>query len=358
MKKLGTALIIAALTVKTVCAAEFTDIKEGMWAEETITRLVEDGVINGYSDGTFKPYKTIKVDEFIKLIMTQKGYNLQKGEKYWASNYINKAVQLGYFEAGDFVNGYKVPIKRNEMASMIIKALNEPFPLDLSKFEGQLGDYRILNEKYKESIIKAYYKGIITGYPDGEFKEDNEATRAEAATMILRMVDPKERKETPDKGFVGRIEDENFKRLNAYPTDAAGSYLNFFEYSQKYGESQLDEKLTLMVDYIYLENNFDFELEQTDYQKKITNFVINPLNIIEANVQMKKKIVGSFETNKNLFYRNKNNELVLRCVVKYKYASLENDKLVELNKEYIRDVEYIFSETESKLLFIRKEYLN
>ena len=37
-------------------------------------------------------------------------------------------------------------------------------------------------------------KGIISGYPDGTFKPQNTANRAEASSMILRLINPSDRK--------------------------------------------------------------------------------------------------------------------------------------------------------------------
>ncbi|HBY21008.1 MAG TPA: hypothetical protein DEG71_08365 [Clostridiales bacterium] len=50
---------------------------------------------------------------------------------------------------------------------------------DFEKIDGQDGLY----------IIQTYKNEIIQGYPDGEFKADNNATRAEASTIIVRLLD-------------------------------------------------------------------------------------------------------------------------------------------------------------------------
>ena len=50
-------------------------------------------------------------------------------------------------------------------------------------------DYNEFSDEYRDYIIKAYSKGIITGLPDGSFKPDEPATRAAAAAIISRMLD-------------------------------------------------------------------------------------------------------------------------------------------------------------------------
>lgn len=66
MKKLFAMLLVLSVlctTVINVSAAEtqnrnFTDIS-GHWAENTINKWKEKGIISGYPDGTFKPDNTV-----------------------------------------------------------------------------------------------------------------------------------------------------------------------------------------------------------------------------------------------------------------------------------------------------------
>ena len=47
--------------------APFTDIA-GHWAEDTITRWADVGIVNGYPDGTFKPDEPITRAELAKIV--------------------------------------------------------------------------------------------------------------------------------------------------------------------------------------------------------------------------------------------------------------------------------------------------
>jgi hypothetical protein len=44
----------------------------------------------------------------------------------------------------------------------------------------------------KEAIEKFFKAGIVGGYPDGNFKPQGEATRAEVATMLMRFIEAME----------------------------------------------------------------------------------------------------------------------------------------------------------------------
>ena len=67
-------------------------------------------------------------------------------------------------------------------------------PLSVS---GLIKDYNSIQISYRTNIIKCYDLGIITGYPDGEFKPFNILTRAEAVAVVRRLIDPAARKITP-----------------------------------------------------------------------------------------------------------------------------------------------------------------
>jgi hypothetical protein len=55
-------------------------------------------------------------------------------------------------------------------------------------------DYKSIPNSKKTGVVKCYDVGILTGYPDGEFKADNILTRAEAVAVIRRVLDPSARK--------------------------------------------------------------------------------------------------------------------------------------------------------------------
>ncbi len=162
------------------------------WSRNTIEILSGKGVINGYPDGTFKPDGNINADEFIKMVVTLKGYKLSNGTDYWADPFISKAKELGLVQDGEF-STYERPITRQEMARIIVRGLKESYPTYFRDYRYNLKDYSSIPSSFADFILKAYSKGIITGYEDGTFKGSNNATRAEAATIIIRMADESKR---------------------------------------------------------------------------------------------------------------------------------------------------------------------
>ena len=88
MKKFLAILLCFIMLISTTCfAAGFSDLTSEHWAYKNVTNLVENGVINGYPDGTYRPEKTITRGEFFKLIMTvSEEKNSLKFLAWWLRN--------------------------------------------------------------------------------------------------------------------------------------------------------------------------------------------------------------------------------------------------------------------------------
>ncbi|RKD33745.1 phosphodiester glycosidase family protein [Thermohalobacter berrensis] len=171
-------------------ANKFSDINKKHWFAKNVSYLVALNIIAGYEDGTFRPNNDINVDAFIKMIITSLGYDIQNGPTYWASPYIKKAKEIGIINGGEFLE-FNRPIKRGEMARMIVRALNSQINLDKEQLKKEIKDFNQIVPELQDDILKAYGMGIITGYEDGTFRPDETANRAAAATMIVRMLDAK-----------------------------------------------------------------------------------------------------------------------------------------------------------------------
>jgi len=164
----------------------------GHWAENYIRKLVDAGAINGYADCSFRPNMPITRAEFAKVLV--RAFNIPSGngkvfkdsKGHWAEEAIGAA-----FEAG-IITGYNEErfgpddlITREQIAAMAVKAAG------LSKTETQMGfsDSGKISIWAKESVAAAFANGLITGYNDNSFRPLDNASRAEAVTIIVRALD-------------------------------------------------------------------------------------------------------------------------------------------------------------------------
>lgn len=185
---LAAALSLSLAVSATALAAIPSDIG-GHWAQGTIIQWTTNGYISGYPDGTFKPDNSITRAEFVVMVNKAMGYN-KRGNAYfsdvsaahWAYAEIMKGVEAGYITGnGDGTFRPDAPVTRQEAAVMISKILG----LDQDYASAaKYVDYRYIPSwaaGYVGAVSKA---GIMTGYPDGDFKSDRVLTRAESVVSL------------------------------------------------------------------------------------------------------------------------------------------------------------------------------
>ncbi|QSZ27580.1 S-layer homology domain-containing protein [Aceticella autotrophica] len=181
---------------------KFKDIN-GHWAEETITKLADMGIVSGYEDGTFKPDNKITRAEATAILVRalKLSHGTEKDLKFadnvaipiWAKGVVAAAAKEGLVKGYPQPDGSVTfeadrPISRVEIAAIIVrvmeKKIGKAIPSTL-KFI----DNTAIPEWGKTSVGIAVSKGIVVGYPDNTFRADNPVTRAEASVMVFRLLE-------------------------------------------------------------------------------------------------------------------------------------------------------------------------
>jgi hypothetical protein len=175
-----------------------TDIKTTDWFYDSVNRLIEDdrAIIVGYPDGSFRPQNKLTRDQFITMVVRAAGQEPGNAEGYWAQNYIDTAIELGFLETSDFTD-YTGQITREEMSMIIMRAVEhlegQQALNDLEQVLQVVSDSDDFTYKYKNYIMQTYKLGIITGYTDDTFRPQGVLSRAEASAVLVRLIDSKER---------------------------------------------------------------------------------------------------------------------------------------------------------------------
>jgi hypothetical protein len=161
-----------------------------VWGHENLEWLADNKGLDGYPDGTLQPGNDITRGEL--AIMITKTLGIKPGGKavfkdavnHWARPYIAALADRGVFVG--YVDGkFKPdrPVTRAELTQVITKAAG----LHLSKAEKPFAD--IEGHWAKGTILIAASNDVVTGYADGKFRPDLSCTRAEAATILRRLVE-------------------------------------------------------------------------------------------------------------------------------------------------------------------------
>ncbi|MBR7081656.1 MAG: S-layer homology domain-containing protein, partial [Oscillospiraceae bacterium] len=116
----------------------FTDVNEGDWFNNAVSTMENSGIIKGYPDGTFKP---------------------------------------------------NAPITRAEFAAIAAR-------FDKNPASGEAAFSDTENHWAADEISKAARNGWVNGYEDGTFRPDKYITRAEAMTLLNRVLQRNPRSES------------------------------------------------------------------------------------------------------------------------------------------------------------------
>lgn len=130
-KMLTIALNLSTSNKKT----EYSDLKEGHWAQKDIAAVTEAGLFSGYSDKTFKPDNNITRAEMAKVLAF--AFNLKASNEqvfydvpvsHWASTPIaglyKSRLTIGY---PDKTFKPSMPVTRAEFSVFLARGMNEEF---------------------------------------------------------------------------------------------------------------------------------------------------------------------------------------------------------------------------------------
>lgn len=182
----------------------FTDIA-AHWAKSEIEKMAAKHIARGYGNDLFKPDDTVTRAEFYifmvrALELKEKGIVKMPAQDVksglWYYNELGIAFEVGIATVGDGVMFRPdVNITREEMAIAIARTLqiklNIAVPTDqlTEKVLSKFNDHDKISNAAKESVAMAVQKNIIKGKPGAVFDPGTTATRAEAMTMIKRLLD-------------------------------------------------------------------------------------------------------------------------------------------------------------------------
>ncbi len=147
-------------------AKEYSDVPENHWAYGEITICSENGIFEGYPDGSFRS----------AAVMTRED----------ATTALTRQFKNADFSAFLSDNDKKGAITREEAAYLIsiAKGYESTDELALDKFS----DKSEISGEYKAEVSAAVSEGLILGHSDKTFRPKVTLTRGEFAVLLYRAV--------------------------------------------------------------------------------------------------------------------------------------------------------------------------
>lgn len=152
--------------------------------------------VSGYPDGKFRPENHVTREEATKMVVAAlelESYSPASASfpdvslNRWSFKWIETAAQLGYLKG--YKDGTFGPEKPITRAEMA-SILVRIISNDKTLLNAEIKDFSDVPDGkwYTDSVRLAAGYGLINGYPDGTFRPEQKLTRTEAVTMINHML--------------------------------------------------------------------------------------------------------------------------------------------------------------------------
>lgn len=194
--------LAASLSVPALAAdLTFSDVPSNHWAAQPIMEMTEQGLFSGTTApvngvGTFAPDATMTRGAFLTVLTRWLfGDELDTmsavpGAPWWQNNYT-LALQNGLLKDKELGGDLDKAMSRQEMAVVLARAAQglglEP---DTLVSESAIPDWYSIGEGYREGVRFSYSMGFIGGTDsNGTFNPNGTLTRAQAATVVYRLLE-------------------------------------------------------------------------------------------------------------------------------------------------------------------------
>ena len=189
-------------TIPVQIGAALIDFKDTAthWAREYIGRLAARGIVNGMGDNYYLPDDSLTRAQFLTML-AKTIYGLDPSQASpagftdvpdyeWFCNYVNWGYANGIVSGLDeSVFAPNNPITREQMAIMLSNfARSTGLVLPESGTAPAFTDSARISPWAAEAVSKIVSSGIMGGYPEGDYRPQGQATRAEAATVIYKLI--------------------------------------------------------------------------------------------------------------------------------------------------------------------------
>ncbi len=186
----------------------FWDVDSEEWYGEYIDKVSSVGVIQGYEDGSFRPFDQVKRGEFLKMVFEAaiaaggSGFRstTERDNIHWAGKYYTMAMDNNVLVSDVYEGGImfpctywdlEQPISRYEMAVILTNIctnVSMEKTVVVTAPEDYIPDYWDIRAEFVNAVEQSYGKGLLTGDENGNFNGDDNLRRSEAAAVIYRYL--------------------------------------------------------------------------------------------------------------------------------------------------------------------------
>ncbi|EHL78031.1 S-layer homology domain-containing protein [Bacillus smithii] len=242
--------------------SDFRDVPKSSYAYSDIEKLVERGVVTGYSDGKFHPDEKVTRGQFAGMVA--RALKLPKGTSHFKDvpkskalyDEISRAASAGIVKGTGGKFNPDLPVTRADMAVMLDRAMNLKGNFkekENLKFKDKIPPYAL------ESVKRMVHYGIIKGKTNGTFAPSEKADRASSSVLVSRVLQALEKNNTkpsnpgspstPAPTNPTEPSDPTGPSTPSNPSDTVPDYVNMSlaQLHEKYGDWTLVRRIDGMV---------------------------------------------------------------------------------------------------------------
>ena len=192
----NSSLLALGSTEEQPAASRFTDII-GHWAEQDINEMARRGIVSGVTEMTFEPDRSITRAEFAALLTRALKLSASSGDTVfadvpsdaWYASEVAAASAVGLVAGYDGMFRPDDRITREEMAVMIMNAYAFMGKTPRTGKIDQFTDRVDISQWALAYADQAVSTGLISGMEAGVFAPREGATRAQATSILRRLLD-------------------------------------------------------------------------------------------------------------------------------------------------------------------------
>ncbi len=178
-KIIALTLAFLMLTTTAFAAMSFTDLPESHWGYSPVSKLVTDGTVKGYEDGSFRPTNPVTRAEFVKMMgigpVRRTADFADVDSSHWGYEYI----MTSGFESADNNFIPSKPITRGEAIELLWKRQGSATVSVAPKMIYE-------QSSNKNAVSWAYNNKIMVGDDGVNLRLNDNISRVEAAALIIR----------------------------------------------------------------------------------------------------------------------------------------------------------------------------
>ncbi|WP_442603636.1 collagenase [Paenibacillus sp. KN14-4R] len=179
----------------------FIDI-QNHWAQADIELLASKRILSGITDITFQPDEQVTRAQFVTMLFRSLGLQIvtsgeartftDVSDNDWYAKNVRMAARAGIisgFEDGTFRPD--APITREEIAVMILNVFHNVQQTNRNSTSGSTSKFQdrdTISSWAQQAVAELVEQGIVAGITEDSFAPSENATRAQSATLLKRIL--------------------------------------------------------------------------------------------------------------------------------------------------------------------------